>query len=560
MKRLSALLLALLILIAAWPIAPATAETFLPNWRIWRLVVTPENPPVLYLIMTYRTSDHTWGWGIFKSTNGGASWARLPMRGLENTDNPEAFAVDYLHPNTMYLSATLTSDSKARLFKSINWGADWVQVGQPFPNRIGLTSLAVDFRSPDVLFAGRDVPCYGSCGEFVISTNGGLTWQPFDRTLPSGQMRYSIRNILINPHNPEVLWAETTYSYRFLDAILLRGDRQGNWMEMPAPPQRSGHYPAGLAFDPTGGILYTGSYRAGGLNPPSAEYRLWKTNNPNAANIAEVAWQEVYRWPEGIWGWASPLELVKPLAIGGPDTTLYLQTLTADTALWRSTDGGNSWQFVRLPPPTNMPATDPQQSWIAPTGHPISGLWLDFLKTHGDTDNLGYPRTPVIGDPMMGGQTVQYFQRMVLEWHPENPPAYRIQRRLLGDILYPGADPPVPITDAPPPPYHYFPFTPGQITGLGHFVANQTRSGQMIYFKDYFDSHGGVDAFGYPKEEPVRRNGMWTQRFQAAVFEYHPEFDIDGFLPGTNIPYRNYRVMLELLGDKYIELNGLPYR
>jgi len=82
----------------------------------------------------------------------------------------------------------------------------------------------------------------------------------------------------------------------------------------------------------------------------------------------------------------------------------------------------------------------------------------------------------------------------------------------------------------------------------------------MIYFKDYFDSHGGVDAFGYPKEEPVRRNGMWTQRFQAAVFEYHPEFDIDGFLPGTNIPYRNYRVMLELLGDKYIELNGLPYR
>jgi hypothetical protein len=28
---------------------------------------------------------------------------------------------------------------------------------------------------------------------------------------------------------------------------------------------------------------------------------------------------------------------------------------------------------------------------------------------------------------------VQFFQRVVLEWHPENPETYRIQRRLLGE-------------------------------------------------------------------------------------------------------------------------------
>jgi hypothetical protein len=154
---------------------------------------------------------------------------------------------------------------------------------------------------------------------------------------------------------------------------------------------------------------------------------------------------------------------------------------------------------------------------------------------------------------------VQYFQRLILEWHPENPPAFRLLRRLLGDIIYPGADPPLDPQNAPPGPYHYFPYTPDRPTGLGHFVANYTRTGQAIYFKDYFDSHGGVGAFGYPKEEPKLRNGHWTQRFQAAVFEYHPEYDVDGLVPGTNLPYRNFRVLLELLGDKYIQLHQLSF-
>lgn len=190
-------------------------------------------------------------------------------------------------------------------------------------------------------------------------------------------------------------------------------------------------------------------------------------------------------------------------------------------------------------------------SWLAPTGHTVSGVWLSYLHRHGDVDNLGLPESDVTTDPSTG-QTIQYFQRVVLELHPENPESSRIQRRLLGDILYPGADPPTPPDDVPPGPTEYFPFSPDQPTGLGHFVANYTRDGEPIYFKDYFDAHGGVDAFGYPKEEPKLRAGIWSQRFQAAVFEYHPENDRDGFVAGTSIPLRNYRVQLELLTDQYL--------
>ena len=37
---------------------------------------------------------------------------------------------------------------------------------------------------------------------------------------------------------------------------------------------------------------------------------------------------------------------------------------------------------------------------------------------------LGYPRSPVVADPLDDTQCVQFFQRAVLEWHPENPPEY----------------------------------------------------------------------------------------------------------------------------------------
>lgn len=197
----------------------------------------------------------------------------------------------------------------------------------------------------------------------------------------------------------------------------------------------------------------------------------------------------------------------------------------------------------------NPPAAS---GWTAPTGHLVFGDWLTYLRDHGNVNTLGLPRSNVVTDPATG-QLVQYFQRGILEFHPENPAGAQIERRLLGDIIYPGADAPVSPGDAPPGPATYFPVTPGQPTGLGHFVANYTPGGQAIYFKEFFDAHGGVATFGYPKEEPKLRDGIWTQRFQAATFQYHPEFD----QPGT---LRQYRVQLELLGDEYLKLKGLPYR
>jgi len=363
----------------------------------------------------------------------------------------------------------------------------------------------------------------------------------------------------VDPTYPEVLYAETVYSYRGLSVKLLRGYREGRWEDMAGPP--SG-YPGGLALNPRTRTLYTGSTRPGALPVPQQKQYLWMTSLPDRAAVRGISWEQVAIFDVGTWLWSVSVNSVQHLAVDARSGLLYLQTTSADILLFRSHDEGASWQQVFLPPVTDMPGVDSNYAWVSPqTGHAVSGLWLRFLREHGDIDNFGYPRSGVIRDPMQqGDMAVQYFQRAVLEWHPENPPAYRIQRRLLGDILYPESDPPLSPEQSPTVPYHYFSLSSEAPTGLGHFVADFTRDGQPIYFKEYFDSNGGVDAFGYPKEEPKLRDGLWTQRFQAAVFEYHGEYDRDGYLPNTNVPYRNFRVLLRLLGDEYIERNHIPYR
>jgi hypothetical protein len=57
-------------------------------------------------------------------------------------------------------------------------------------------------------------------------------------------------------------------------------------------------------------------------------------------------------------------------------------------------------------------------------------------------------------------------------------------------------------------------------------------------FLAYFETHGGLEIFGYPISAPFNDKGILTQYFQNARMEWHPEN-----------PER-YRVQLGLLGDE----------
>ncbi|HOU12167.1 MAG TPA: hypothetical protein PKZ84_03560 [Anaerolineae bacterium] len=64
------------------------------------------------------------------------------------------------------------------------------------------------------------------------------------------------------------------------------------------------------------------------------------------------------------------------------------------------------------------------------TGHTVSYAFLDFFKTNGGVDIFGYPITEMHFEE---GQIVQYFQRLKMQWQP-NDPATTVVIGNLGEV------------------------------------------------------------------------------------------------------------------------------
>ncbi len=71
-----------------------------------------------------------------------------------------------------------------------------------------------------------------------------------------------------------------------------------------------------------------------------------------------------------------------------------------------------------------------QRHYFAETGHTVSYAFLDFFRKYGGIDIFGYPITEMYYED---GRIVQYFQRMKLEWHPDNRSA-PVQIGKMGEV------------------------------------------------------------------------------------------------------------------------------
>jgi hypothetical protein len=154
------------------------------------------------------------------------------------------------------------------------------------------------------------------------------------------------------------------------------------------------------------------------------------------------------------------------------------------------------------------PCSPDRLTYFPETGHNVCDQFLDFFESHGGVEILGYPLTEWL---IEDGWLVQYFQRVRMEYHPDNPPEYQVQLGLLGDFLAPpDKKERLRASDRPKsndPDRRYFPET-GHTTGF-------------IFLK-FFDEKGGLDNFGYPVTEFLIENGRFVQYFQRALMEWDP--------------------------------------
>jgi lysophospholipase L1-like esterase len=117
--------------------------------------------------------------------------------------------------------------------------------------------------------------------------------------------------------------------------------------------------------------------------------------------------------------------------------------------------------------PEQVANNSPDARLFPETGMHTGGLFLDYWNTHGGLVQQGYPISEEfteVSDIDGHPYTVQYFERAVLELHPENPAPYNVLLSQLGTFRYkalyatglPGSSGqqplPPPLPPLPPPP------------------------------------------------------------------------------------------------------------
>lgn len=324
--------------------------------------IDPSNPDVIYASM-WEAREGPWednnivngtGGGLFKSTDGGNTWHALTA-GLPKDVSQIYVAIAPTDSRRLYATVG-TASGKTGVYRSDDAGENWSQItDDPRPSgRIGGGDLSiprVDSKNADVVYCVSTVT--------MRSADGGKTWSSF-RGAPGGD---DYQNLWINPNDPNIILLVSDQG-----AIITvnGGASWGSWYNQPTA--QIYHVAVSNTFP----------YRVCGGQQESGSVCISSRGNDGAITIRD--WH-----PVGVieYGYVAPDPLDADIVYGGGRSqvsefhwsTGQVQNVTpiplrsakyrtdrteplmfspldphllyfASNVLFKTTDGGNSWQTI----------------------------------------------------------------------------------------------------------------------------------------------------------------------------------------------------------------------
>lgn len=257
---------------------------------------------------------------LFKSTDAGANWSAI-HRGLPgSTSLVKQVEFDPLDPNAVYINAI------DGFFKSTDRGNSFRSLSLPtFNSVVGLARFAIDPTNSLIMYGGTDV---GPFSTLQKSTDGGDSW--FSTGLYAGPAI----NILIDRKDPTTLYAAFEYATPDVVAAIFKSTDSGiNW----APAEKR------ISHGPVSALALSQS-------KPKKLYTVSGGSLYRSANHAK-------KWSLG--GFSSSSNRADLAIDPRTANTLYLAT---QTGVYKSTDGGETFQATALTTSVGALTIDPRNT------------------------------------------------------------------------------------------------------------------------------------------------------------------------------------------------------
>lgn len=207
-------------------------------YSIGCITIDPNNPHTIWVGTGENVGGRHIGFGdgVYKSTDGGASWKNM---GLKMSEHISKIVVHPENSDVIWVASQgplWTKGGERGVFKSIDGGKTWKHV---LGNKewTGATELVIDPRDPDRMYAAtwdrhRTIAAYmggGPGSGLHRSTDGGETWKKLTQGLPTSNMGKI--GLTISPQRPDVLYAAIELDRR-KGGLYKTTDRGSTWSKM----------------------------------------------------------------------------------------------------------------------------------------------------------------------------------------------------------------------------------------------------------------------------------------------------------------------------------------
>lgn len=337
--------------------------------------------------------------GVFKSTDGGQSWAHLA--GLPNLSATD-LVLDVANPNVLYAGiGRIYGHASNGIYKTTDGGTNWTKLNSGLPSgTYGRVSIGIGTDDPTRLYALIVNPASSTGGGASTkgayrSSNGGASWSSIG-SFGNIQVSYGwyLSVVGVKPTNADVVtmaglslkyssnggssWSTRTPPHVDLHALgwdaagrLLSGDDGGlhrssddggNWQSFAQGPGLIQLY-AGLSSHPTDPDVFVGGFQDNGTGRRSASgwTRVfggdggWTQIHPTNPNIVFCEYQgtgNLFRSTNGGFSFSGSSS-----GISSGDRNCFLppylierqnpaRMLYATQRIYRSTNSGSSWAAI----------------------------------------------------------------------------------------------------------------------------------------------------------------------------------------------------------------------
>ena len=202
------------------------------------LAVDPSNPQTLYAGLGW-TSARKGGSGVYKTTDGGASWRDVGS-GLPSSPRVNALTIDPSRTQTVYAGFDSTG-----VYRTMDGGASWTSVNAGIPANTTVRAFTFDPSQTQTLYAGTS-------GGVYKTADGGASWTLASAGLPPNTVANALA---IDPFRPQTVYAGTS------NGVYKTADGGASWTSFNAGlPVKS---ILTLVIDPSEQRLYAGANPGG---------------------------------------------------------------------------------------------------------------------------------------------------------------------------------------------------------------------------------------------------------------------------------------------------------